>query len=300
MKKPNFQSYLLLFSLAAIWGSAFFNYKIVLKSFDIFTLAEGRLLFASIFSITISIFFLRSVKFKNFYSKDFYWFFLIGLLNYAIPFVFIAVGIDKMSSGLAAMLMSFGPFYAIILSHFLTDDKFNKFKFIGTCVGFFSVAILVYDQIYVTESTNLISVLFVMGASFFYIIGGLLIKKIINKYNNETITCFSTIWATLMLAPFTFYFYGNEIEKTFYPESLYSLIYLGVVSTAIAFYIRAKIIINNGLVFMSQVSLLIPIFGVFFSYVFLQEKFYSSMLISLILLIVGLSILQKSYKVIKD
>jgi drug/metabolite transporter (DMT)-like permease len=51
---------------------------------------------------------------------------------------------------------------------------------------------------------------------------------------------------------------------------------------------------------MSQVSLLIPIFGVFFSYVFLQEKFYSSMLISLILLIVGLSILQKSYKVIKD
>ena len=120
MKKPNFQSYLLLFILAAIWGSAFFNYKIVLISFDIFILASGRLFFASIFSVAISVFFLSSVKLKDFYSRDFYWFLLIGLINYAIPFVFIAIGIDKMSSGLAALLMSAGPFYAIILPHFLT------------------------------------------------------------------------------------------------------------------------------------------------------------------------------------
>ncbi len=81
---------------------------------------------------------------------------------------------------------------------------------------------------------------------------------------------------------------------TFHIESFYSLIYLGIVSTAIAFYIRAKLIINNGLVFMSQVSLLIPIFGVFFSYLFLQEEaFYPSMAISLVFLIMGLFILQK-------
>ena len=296
MKKPNFQSYLLLFILAAIWGSAFFNYKIVLRSFDIFILASGRLFFASIFSVAISVFFLSSVKLKDFYSKDFYWFLLIGLINYAIPFVFIAIGIDKMSSGLAALLMSAGPFYAIILSHFLTDDKFNRFKFIGTCIGFLSVSILVYDQIYITENTNLISVLFVMGASFFYIIGGLIIKKITTRYNNETITCFSMIWATLLLAPLTFYFNPNLIGMTFYIESFYSLIYLGIVSTAIAFYIRAKLIINNGLVFMSQVSLLLPIFGVFFSYLFLKEAFYPSMAISLVFLIMGLFILQKGYK----
>src|SRR5210317_1534744 len=296
MKKPNFQSYILLILLAAIWGSAFFNYKIVLKSFDVFILSGGRLFFASIFSIAISLFFLSSVKIKDFFSKDYYLFFFIGLVNYAAPFTLIGIGIDKMSSGLAALLMSAGPFYAIILSHFLTDDKFNRFKFIGTCIGFLSVSILVYDQIYITENTNLISVLFVMGASFFYIIGGLVIKKITTRYNNETITCFSMIWATLLLAPLTFYFNPNLIGMTFHIESFYSLIYLGIVSTAIAFYIRAKLIINNGLVFMSQVSLLLPIFGVFFSYLFLKEAFYPSMAISLVFLIMGLFILQKGYK----
>ena len=286
----------MLILLAAIWGSAFFNYKIVLKTFDVFTLSGGRLFFASIFSICISFFFLSTVKIKNFFSKDCYLFFIIGLVNYAAPFTLIGIGIDKMSSGLAALLMSAGPFYAIIFSHFLSDDKFNKYKFIGTCVGFCSVAVLVYDQIYITETTNVSLVLYVMSASFFYICGGMIIKKNIDKYNNETITCFSLIWATIITLPLTFYFYKDPIDKMFYVESFYSLIYLGVVSTAIAFYIRSKIIIKNGLVFMSQVSLLIPIFGVFFSYVFLQEKLYPSMFISLALLIIGLSILQKGYK----
>ena len=295
MKKPDTSSYFLLFGLAAIWGSAFFNYKIVLRSFDYISLAGGRLFFASAFSIIISLF-LRSVNFKNFYHKDFYIFILIGLINYVLPFTLIGMGIDQMSSGLGALLMSAGPFYAIILSHFLTDDKFNKYKFLGTCIGFFSVCILVYDQTYITRTTNLQSILIVMAASFFYVAGGLIIKKTLKKYNNETIVCFSMIWASLILLPFVYFFFKFENKLIFYNESFYSLVYLGVVSTAIAFYIRSKIIDKNGLVFMSQVSLLIPIFGLIFSNFFLKETLYLSMFVSLIFLILGLFILQKGYK----
>ena len=61
--------------------------------------------------------------------------------------------------------------------------------------------------------------------------------------------------------------------------SFVSLIYLGIVSTAIAFMIRAKLIFENGLIFMSQVSLLIPIFGLYFSWLFLSEKFSVNMFV---------------------
>ena len=60
-------------------------------------------------------------------------------------------------------------------------------------------------------------------------------------------------------------------------SSVLSLIYLGIVSTAIAFMIRAKLIFENGLIFMSQVSLLIPIFGLYFSWLFLSEQFSINM-----------------------
>ena len=85
------------------------------------------------------------------FHANFYIFFIIGFTNYVLPFSLIAFGIDGMSSGLAALLMSAGPFYAIILSHLFTNDKFNKYKLIGTLIGFVSVFILFYDQVYVAK-----------------------------------------------------------------------------------------------------------------------------------------------------
>ena len=57
-----------------------------------------------------------------------------------------------------------------------------------------------------------------------------------------------------------------------------------------------KLIFDNGIVFMSQVSLLIPIFGVYFSWIFLNESFTENMIVSLVITILGLMILQKGYK----
>jgi drug/metabolite transporter (DMT)-like permease len=53
-------------------------------------------------------------------------------------------------------------------------------------------------------------------------------------------------------------------------NSTISLIYLGVVSTGLAWLLRFRILKYNGLIFQSQVSYLIPIFGMILGYVFLK------------------------------
>ena len=87
MKKPNKYSFFLLIILSAIWGSAFFNYKVTLESYDIFTLSGGRLFFAAIFLIVIYSFLLKKVDLRLLFSNKFYIFFLIGLINYVLPFL---------------------------------------------------------------------------------------------------------------------------------------------------------------------------------------------------------------------
>ncbi len=295
MQKPVLKSYILLFILSAIWGSAFFNYKIVLDSFDLFILAGGRIFFASIFLCLLSFLVFKSINFKPLFTKEFYIFFIIGFTNYVLPFCLIAFGIDGMTSGLAALLMSVGPFYAILLSHFFTSDKFNRFKFLGTVIGFISVFILFYDQIYISKTTTILSVLIVMSASLSYVIGGLIIEKN-RKFNNETIAILSMMCGTIILLPICIIKLSNLDFQLIEIRSLISLIYLGVVSTAIAFMIRAKLIFENGLVFMSQVSLLIPIFGLYFSWLFLNETFSFNMFVSLIIILFGLWVLQFGYK----
>ncbi len=295
MQTPNFKSYLYLFILSAIWGSAFFNYKIVLNSFDFFLLAGGRIFFASIFLCLLSLIFLKTVNFKILFSRQSYIFFIIGFTNYVLPFCLIAFGIDGMTSGLAALLMSAGPFYAILLSHFFTNDKFNRYKFLGTVIGFISIFILFYDQVYISKTTTIISVLIVMSASLSYVIGGLIIQKY-REHNNETIATLSMICGTLILLPICVLKLNNLDFHKIEMVSLLSLIYLGIVSTAIAFMIRAKLIFENGLIFMSQVSLLIPIFGLYFSWLFLRENFSINMILSLIIILSGLWVLQLGYK----
>jgi len=299
MQKPITKSYILLFVLAAIWGSAFFNYKIVLNSFDIFILAGGRIFFAFIFLCFLSLIFFKSINYKVLFSNKISIFFFNWLTNYVIPFCLIAFGINGMTSGLAALLMSAGPFYAILLSHFFTNDKFNRFKFLGTIIGFISVFILFYDQIYISKTTTIFSVFIVMLASLSYAVGGLIIQKF-REYNNETIAALSMVCGAIILLPICiFKLTSLDFEKVEI-SSLLSLVYLGIVSTAIAFMIRAKLIFENGLIFMSQVSLLIPIFGLYFSWIFLGEKFSTNMLISMIIILFGLWVLQLGYKKINS
>tara|TARA_Y200000002_G_C22212408_1_gene468044 strand:- start:53 stop:469 length:417 start_codon:yes stop_codon:yes gene_type:complete len=138
-----------------------------------------------------------------------------------------------------------------------------------------------------------------MLASLSYAVGGLIIQKF-REYNNETIAALSMVCGTIILLPICiFKLTSLDFEKVEI-SSLLSLVYLGIVSTAIAFMIRAKLIFENGLIFMSQVSLLIPIFGLYFSWIFLGEKFSTNMLISMIIILFGLWVLQLGYKKINS
>jgi drug/metabolite transporter (DMT)-like permease len=79
-------------------------------------------------------------------------------------------------------------------------------------------------------------------------------------------------------------------------ESTISVIYLGFVSTGLAWLLRFRILKNNGLIFQSQVSYLIPIFGIILSYVFLKEMITSKIIVSLLAVLVGLYFVKKSGK----
>ena len=77
-------------------------------------------------------------------------------------------------------------------------------------------------------------------------------------------------------------------------ESSISVIYLGLVSTGIAWLLRFRILKNNGLIFQSQVSYLIPIFGIGLSYIFLGELITDKVIVSLLAVLIGLYFVKKA------
>ena len=289
MKQPKFLDYLLLTILALIWASAFFNIKIATYSFGPVTIAFLRVFFGAIPVLLLCFF--KDIKIEAF-SKDWYWFALIGFINLVAPFFLIAYGVKTVQSNLAAILMSTTPLSSTVLGHFYTkNEKFNFIKTVGILIGFSGIIFLFSDNLLIDEN-NFYSALLILLGSTCYVIGGVLTLKI-SKKKNENVTGSILIWATIILIPLVI-FIEQPWQITPRLDSTISVIYLGLVSTGIAWLLRFRILVNNGLIFQSQVSYLIPIFGTILSYIFLKELITFKVLISLIAVVVGIYFVKKA------
>ena len=289
MREPKLLDYFLLTILSLVWASAFFNIKIATYSYGPVTIAFLRIFFGTIPVVVLCFF--KKIKIEAF-SKDWYWFASIGIINLVIPFFLIAYGVQKVQSNLAAILMASTPLSATLLAHFFTDnEKINFTKVLGVLIGFSGIVFLFSDNILINEQ-NFFSALLILIGSTFYVIGGLLTMKISNK-KNENVTASILIWATIFLFPVTMYV---EQPWNLSPsiESTISVIYLGVFATGLAWLLRFRILKNNGLVFQAQVAYLIPIFGVILGYIFLKELITSKVLIALVAVIIGIYLVKKS------
>jgi len=289
MKEPKILDYALLTILALIWSSAFFNIKIATYSYGPVTIAFLRTFFGAIPVVGICL--VKKIKIEAF-SKDWYWFAAIGMINLVIPFFLIAYGMQKVQSNLAAILMASTPLSATVLAHFFTDnEKINLTKILGVLVGFSGIVFLFSDNILINKS-NFTSALLILIGSTFYVVGGLLTIKISNK-KNENVTASILIWGTIFLIPITIF---TEKPWNLNPsiDSTISLIYLGVVATGLAWLLRFRILKTNGLVFQAQVAYLIPIFGIILGYIFLKELITPKVLISVAAVIIGIYLVKKS------
>ena len=283
MRQPKLLDYLLLILLALIWASAFFNIKIATYSFGPITIAFLRVFFGAIPVLLLCYY--KNIKIEAF-SKDWHWFAIIGFINLVAPFFLIAYGVQSVQSNLAAILMSTTPLSSTVLGHFYTkNEKFNIIKTFGILIGFSGILYLFSDDLLINEN-NFLSALLILLGSTCYVVGGVLTLKI-SKKKNENVTGSILVWATIILIPFV-----SIVEQPWNInprlDSTISVIYLGLVSTGIAWLLRFRILVNNGLIFQSQVSYLIPIFGTILSYIFLKELITIKILISLIAVVIGI------------
>jgi drug/metabolite transporter (DMT)-like permease len=288
MRQPKLTDYILLTVLALIWASAFFNIKIATYSFGPITIAFLRVFFGALPVLLLCYF--KKIKVEAF-SKDWHWFAMIGFINLVAPFFLIAYGVKFVQSNLAAILMSSTVLSSTVLGHFYTkNEKFNLIRTIGVLIGFSGIIYLFSDNLLITENNFGSALLILLGATC-YVVGGLLTLKI-SKKKNENVTGSILIWATIILIPLV-----TLIEQPWNStprlDSTISVIYLGLVSTGIAWLLRFKILTTNGLIFQSQVSYLIPIFGVILGYIFLDEIITIKVLVSLVAVIVGIYFVKK-------
>ncbi len=283
--KPTKFDYIELLILSAIWGSSFLAIDIAIKSVSPFMLAYERIGFATVFLL-----FVIYYKKLSFPADKATWIILAiaGIINNAIPFFLISWGQQYINGSTAAIMLSTGPFVALVSSHFITtDEKFSLFKLFSVILGFSGVFILIGGDIASQNIDAVLGEIAVFCATLGYIGSGLLIRKISHL---NTIVCSTSMLlvATFAMTPFIFFedFSALHVE----PFSSLAIIYLAIVPTAIASLFRVKMVQRVGVQFMSQVAYLIPLFAIFWTWIFFSQIPSTNATIALVLILLGLFI----------
>ena len=289
IRRPTLFDIFRLIFIGAIWGGAFIFVSLALADFQPISIAAWRVLLAAIVLTVVA--FLARHKFPRGIG---YWryIFIVGSLNSAIPFFLISWGQQYISAAESALLMAMGTFCALLVSHYTSEDeRINPSRALGVIVGFVGVLVLVLWDLIESGMGGLKGQIAVMSAGCSYAISTVIARRIAHLPSIST-SAATMLSASLYMVPLAFML-ENPLPPEVSVTSLLSLIYLGVIATALAITVRFTIIRANGAVFMSQVGYLVPLFGVIWSGIYFSDAINLQTTLSLTLILAGIAITRK-------
>ena len=282
-RQPARADYIILFLLGALWGSSFGAIKVALYGVSPLTVMSVRIMLAGVALLLLTL--IRSTPFPRGLQNwnKVLWMAIFGVL---MPFFLVPWGQQKIDSSLAAIIMSINPFFALILGHFFSEDEnFSKQQFFAMLVGFAGVFLVFSENADFSSNGNFWGQGAVILAGIGYTISGVIAARV-KGISADAVSASVFVVASLIALPFWLIIespWNLELEM----ESIIALTHLGFVSTGIAFLMRYYIILRAGAVFFSYVAFIIPMFGIFFGVLFLNETLSLSTMVAVLLILSG-------------
>ncbi len=284
-------SYVLLVALAANFGVSFMLTKIAVAEVPPATIVFTRLLIAAIGVWFVMLWAGQELKplLKHWKAIT-----VAAFFGNAMPFFLIAWGQAKVDAGLTSILMAVMPLMTIVMAHFFTgDEKLNTFKVIGFCFGLFGVAVLIGLDKLATLGDETIRQYAIMGGAFCYAVHAI-ISKWLTGLPRQAVTVAVLLVSALMLLPFSLYLDRPWALSPSAP-TIWSLLILGVFPTALGTLMLFAIVERQGAGFLSQINFLVPVFGVLWAIVFIDEVLPANAVLALIIILAGVAIARLNF-----
>jgi len=261
------KNYLTLLAIGLIWGSQFIFQEIALTSFSPIWIAVARAVIGAITLIVIC----KSMGLKS-SSRQWPLFAVIGLLEATIPFVLVPWGQQNLSSSVTAILMGTLPFYALLLAPvFLKGAKITIANAVSVAVGFSGLLILFYPELSEgTGTINMLSSSAIIAAAISFAIALLLLGRVRDEH--PVIVARNVLsMASIQLIVMAFITAPIELQNAS-TDSVFSLLYLGVMCAGVVYYLYMLCIKNAGAVFASMTNYIVPAVGVFIAAILGNES----------------------------
>ncbi len=285
-KSPTVKDYLLLTTLAAIFGLSFIFTNISVREVPPLTVAASRLFIALLIMYPIM---LAAGQKLPPAGKVWIYVFLSGLFGNALPFALVSWGQVKVDAGLSAIFMAVMPLSTILLAQILTnDERINRWKMAGVLLGFAGIVVLMGKSSFTSLGDEVLRQLAILVAAISYALNAIITRKLtaLPKYS---MVAALMVAASVLMVPASLMIdhpWGLSVDM----GSIGALVMLAVGSTALATLLILIIIERCGATFLSQINFMVPLFGVLFGALLLSERLSANAYIALAIILTALAL----------
>lgn len=260
-------SYLSILGALIIWSSSFVAIKIAYETYPPITLGAARFVAATLILGVLTLLPKNRIRLEK---KDILPVAVSGLMGITLYAVLQNIAMQWTSASSATLIIASYPIITLLLETLIYKTKLSAVKVIGILIAIGGVVILSYVKAEARQQNELLGIVLLIVAGIAWAFYNFLTKKVVNRYPSISLLFYQTLFGTLFMLPLSLFERAQWQAPTLMTFSM--MLFLGVFCSVIAF-----LLYNLGLKKLSPSSVtsmlnLVPIFGVFFSWLLLGER----------------------------
>ncbi len=255
-----------LLLVAAIWGSSFIFITLAVPDFGPFPLMALRTGIG--FLVLLPILFWRHAMpdlVRNWKAI-----FTLGVINAAIPFTLLAYAAYVIPAGVLSILNAATPLWGAVFAALWLKDILPVWRIAGLIIGFCGIVLLVWDELQINTLLNTgLALAAGLAAPLSYGFSATFTKRYLMGVRTTAISTGALLSASLVLLPLAVWTWP---EGSITQRAWGSMLMLGVLCTGMTYIIFYRLVLSAGPAKASTVTLLIPLFGVLWGWMWLSEE----------------------------
>jgi drug/metabolite transporter (DMT)-like permease len=216
------------------------------------------------------------------------WVFQIGFVGYFLSIAAQFIGTKYSSAHMGAVITTLSPVFLSALAVLLLREKITGKQVVSIAVALAGVLVVVGMPGIHGENGSLAGNLFLVAAALFWGYYSVISRKISSVYSSLQITTWGILLATALTFPCIFWERGLwSLQALTQMPIVLSILYLGIVSTAVAFFSW-----NKGLALLpphqaGPFFFFQPVVGTLLGWMFLNEQLSGAFMAGSCLIILG-------------
>ena len=261
----NTASFIRLLLLSAIWGASFLFMRIGAPILGPSLLIFARVGLAALFLLIVAIFLKKSLNTPRYWKH----YLVLGLFNSALPFLLFAYAAQTVSASLLSILNATAPIWAAAIGAVWLRSRLSPKALLGMLLGVIGVGLLAGIETLALPRGGVLAIIAGLGAAFSYGIATIYTKSAVSV--EPFANAHGSMWAaTLMLLPFAIQAPAIQAIPSLYV--IFSVAALGIVCSGVAYLLYFRLIADIGAAPALTVTFLIPVFGILWGALFLDEQ----------------------------